>query len=183
MNGRRRRTSPPQLPNGGPTERGIRLLRESWDDRAMSNNPLMITSDLARAARALTQVSAKVIARNAGLEKQQLRDFEKGNAPLTPEKISICAGPSDSSAWSSSRTTTTAATASVASSTPPRSSAWKPGRRRRHRLRGRHLGRFPHEDEKLPTCQSGTHLGYLYLQRGGAKSAGVWSDGSGQTPA
>ena len=52
----------------------------------MSKNPLMITSDLARAARALTQVSAKVIARNAGLDKQQVRDFEKGNAPLTPEQ-------------------------------------------------------------------------------------------------
>lgn len=50
------------------------------------SNPLMITSDLARAARALTQVSAKVIARNAGLDREQVRDFEKGNAPLTPEE-------------------------------------------------------------------------------------------------
>lgn len=45
-----------------------------------------LTPDLARAARALTQVSAKVIGRASGLEKQQVRSFEKGNQPLAPEQ-------------------------------------------------------------------------------------------------
>jgi ribosome-binding protein aMBF1 (putative translation factor) len=52
----------------------------------MSKNQLMITPDLARAARALTQVSTKVIASSAGLDKQQVREFEKGNLTLTPEQ-------------------------------------------------------------------------------------------------
>src|SRR4051812_5316650 len=52
----------------------------------MSNPVTTIPSDLARAARALTQVSAKVIGKAAGLDKKQVRDFEKGNEPLTPEQ-------------------------------------------------------------------------------------------------
>jgi hypothetical protein len=52
----------------------------------MSNPLTVIPFDLARAARALTQVSAKVIGRSAGLDKQQVRDFEKGKLSLTPEQ-------------------------------------------------------------------------------------------------
>ncbi|WP_417217795.1 XRE family transcriptional regulator [Arthrobacter sp.] len=51
----------------------------------MTNHQMVLTSDLARAARALTQVSPRAIAREAGLEKKQLREFEKGNQPLAAE--------------------------------------------------------------------------------------------------
>ena len=46
-----------------------------------------LTPDLARSARALTQVSAGVIGRAAGLEKQQVRAFEKGNQPLAADQL------------------------------------------------------------------------------------------------
>ncbi|MBM6622435.1 XRE family transcriptional regulator [Micrococcaceae bacterium RIT802] len=52
----------------------------------MTNSQMVIAPDLARAARALTQVSSKVIARAAELEKQQVRAFEKGNQPLTADQ-------------------------------------------------------------------------------------------------
>ncbi|WP_139417917.1 XRE family transcriptional regulator [Agromyces laixinhei] len=42
-----------------------------------------LTPDLARAARALTQVSAKVIAADADIEKQRVRRFEKGGEALS----------------------------------------------------------------------------------------------------
>lgn len=51
---------------------------------------LTITADLARAARALTMVSAKTIATAAGLDKQRLRDFERGNIDLEPaEQVEV----------------------------------------------------------------------------------------------
>lgn len=46
---------------------------------------VFLTSDLARAARALTKVSAQVIADSAGLTRKQVRDFEKGRG-LDDEK-------------------------------------------------------------------------------------------------
>lgn len=52
----------------------------------MTKSPTPLTPDLARAARSLTQVSSKTIARAASLEKQQVRAFEKGNQPLTAEQ-------------------------------------------------------------------------------------------------
>ncbi|GAB3271949.1 XRE family transcriptional regulator [Arthrobacter pigmenti] len=52
----------------------------------MTNSSTILTHDLARSARALTQVSAKVIGLAADLEKQQVRDFEKGNRPLAAEQ-------------------------------------------------------------------------------------------------
>ncbi|MGM0931125.1 MAG: XRE family transcriptional regulator [Actinomycetota bacterium] len=52
----------------------------------MSKSSMIIPSDLARAARALTQVSAKVIGKAAGLDKKQVREFEKANQTLTPEQ-------------------------------------------------------------------------------------------------
>lgn len=51
----------------------------------MTKSLTFIPSDLARAGRALTQVSCKVIGKAAGLEKEQVRNLEKGNAPLSPE--------------------------------------------------------------------------------------------------
>lgn len=59
---------------------------EDWDDQLMTNPSTFIPADLARAARAITQVSSKVIGRAAGLEKQQIRAFEKGNQDLTLEQ-------------------------------------------------------------------------------------------------
>ncbi len=41
---------------------------------------VFLTSDLARAARALTKVSAQVIADSSGLTRKQVRDFEKGKS-------------------------------------------------------------------------------------------------------
>ena len=125
----------------------------------MSNNPLMITSDLARAARALTQVSAKVIARNAGLDKQQVRDFEKGNAPLTPEaKRAAAPGPR------TVRRRLHRGRRPRRLRRPPqvqRHQGQAPGnlgRRRRHRLRGRHLRRSPHEDGEIANVPTGAPI-------------------------
>lgn len=42
------------------------------------NDEVNLTSDLARAARAFTKVSTKTIAQDAGLTKEQVREFEKG---------------------------------------------------------------------------------------------------------
>ncbi|WP_372698886.1 XRE family transcriptional regulator [Arthrobacter sp. JSM 101049] len=53
----------------------------------MMTTPEDLTPDLARAARALTQVSARVIGRAAGLEKQQVRAFEKGKEPLAADQL------------------------------------------------------------------------------------------------
>lgn len=39
---------------------------------------IVLTNDLARAARAFTKVSRKTIAGDAGLTKDQVRDFERG---------------------------------------------------------------------------------------------------------
>ncbi|MBE0975239.1 hypothetical protein IH776_28710, partial [Escherichia coli] len=44
--------------------------------------PTPITFDVARAGRALAQVSVRTLATAAGLEKEQLRRFEKGLADL-----------------------------------------------------------------------------------------------------
>ena len=44
--------------------------------------PTPMTFDVARAGRALAQVSARTLATAAGLEKEQLRRFEKGLADL-----------------------------------------------------------------------------------------------------
>lgn len=54
----------------------------------MTKSLMPLTPDLARAARALTQVSSKVISRAASLEKHQVRTFEKGNPSLTGEQQS-----------------------------------------------------------------------------------------------
>ena len=44
--------------------------------------PTPMTFDVARAGRALAQVSVRTLATTAGLEKEQLRRFEKGLADL-----------------------------------------------------------------------------------------------------
>ncbi|MDO5499312.1 MAG: hypothetical protein Q4F67_06485 [Propionibacteriaceae bacterium] len=46
-----------------------------------------ITPDLARAGRALAQVSAAVIADAADLERDQVREFEQRRRPLHDEQI------------------------------------------------------------------------------------------------
>lgn len=52
----------------------------------MTNSSRLIPADLARAARAIAQVPCKAIGRVAGLEKTQIRAFEKGNHELTPQQ-------------------------------------------------------------------------------------------------
>ncbi|MDO5494074.1 MAG: hypothetical protein Q4F53_10775 [Nesterenkonia sp.] len=47
----------------------------------------LISPDLARAGRALAQVSAAVIADAADLERDQVREFEKRRRPLHDEQI------------------------------------------------------------------------------------------------
>ncbi|MDR2254550.1 MAG: hypothetical protein LBE25_00850 [Arthrobacter sp.] len=51
----------------------------------MSENNLL-TPDLARAARALTQVSTKTIASTAGLPKDTVKSFERGVGFLSDEE-------------------------------------------------------------------------------------------------
>lgn len=53
----------------------------------MTTTPQDLTPDLARSARALTQVSASVIGHAAGLEKQQVKDFEKGRHSLAADQL------------------------------------------------------------------------------------------------
>ncbi|MGP5593708.1 hypothetical protein [Corynebacterium flavescens] len=50
--------------------------------------PQDITPGLARAGRALTQVNSLIVAEDAGLTRQQVRDFEKRVGRLTPEEKS-----------------------------------------------------------------------------------------------
>ena len=45
--------------------------------------PTPMTFDVARAGRALAQVSVRTLATAAGLEKEQLRRFEKGPVSYT----------------------------------------------------------------------------------------------------
>ncbi|MFC0582431.1 XRE family transcriptional regulator [Micrococcoides hystricis] len=45
---------------------------------------LILTSDLARAARALTKVSREIIGKAAGLTEQEVQFFEHGRIDLTP---------------------------------------------------------------------------------------------------
>lgn len=49
------------------------------------NNDVFLTSDLARAARAFTKVSAQTIADAAGLTRAQVRNFERGKIDLPLE--------------------------------------------------------------------------------------------------
>ena len=44
--------------------------------------PLALTPDLARAARALAQVSAQTVATSSELTRAQVRDFERGRTTL-----------------------------------------------------------------------------------------------------
>jgi len=48
--------------------------------------PTPVTFDVARAGRALAQVSVRTLSAAAGLEKDQLRRFEKGLADLEVEE-------------------------------------------------------------------------------------------------
>lgn len=47
---------------------------------------IYLTPDLARAARAFTKVSAKTIGQDAGLTKDDVRDFERGIRDLPESK-------------------------------------------------------------------------------------------------
>ncbi len=50
----------------------------------------ILTSDLARAARAFTKVSREIIGKAAGLTEQQVQYFEHGRIDLTPaERASL----------------------------------------------------------------------------------------------
>lgn len=49
----------------------------------MTSTPPPITADLARAARALSQVSRKVLAEHTGLDAKLLRDVERGRRAVT----------------------------------------------------------------------------------------------------
>ncbi|MGO1319856.1 MAG: hypothetical protein ACTII7_08305 [Galactobacter sp.] len=52
----------------------------------MTHNTFLIKSDLARAARALTQVSIDAVASEAGIDVAKARAFEQGVGPLTQEE-------------------------------------------------------------------------------------------------
>lgn len=45
-----------------------------------------LSFDVARAARALAQVSSSVVAKRAGIDREALRSFEKGVGELTDEQ-------------------------------------------------------------------------------------------------
>lgn len=51
----------------------------------MSQFAFLLTPDLARAGRALTQVSRKTIAAGAGIDPATLKAYERGVGPLTRE--------------------------------------------------------------------------------------------------
>ncbi|MGO3153562.1 MAG: hypothetical protein ACTIJJ_13220 [Galactobacter sp.] len=52
----------------------------------MTHNDFLIRPDLARAARALTQVSIDDVASEAGIDASKARAFEQGVGPLTSEE-------------------------------------------------------------------------------------------------
>lgn len=53
----------------------------------MTNHNPQLTGQLARSARALVAVSSKHVSALARLPREQLRDFEKGNAGLQPDEL------------------------------------------------------------------------------------------------
>lgn len=53
-----------------------------WDNEGMSSEHIL-TPDLARAARALTQVSAKYVGLRADLTREQIRGYERFRSPLS----------------------------------------------------------------------------------------------------
>jgi transcriptional regulator with XRE-family HTH domain len=52
----------------------------------MATHDFIIPADLARAARALTQVSYSLVARAAGLEPKRLQAFERGHGTLNADE-------------------------------------------------------------------------------------------------
>ncbi|NLA65021.1 MAG: XRE family transcriptional regulator [Leucobacter sp.] len=52
----------------------------------MSHHTSLFTGYLARAARALVEISAEHLAPEAGLTHDELRDFERGNTTLAVER-------------------------------------------------------------------------------------------------
>lgn len=52
----------------------------------MDASPALLTSDLARAGRALAQVSLADLGERAGLERERLRRFERGRLGLRDEE-------------------------------------------------------------------------------------------------
>ena len=57
----------------------------------MSNIDFQMDGSLARAARHLTKVSARTIARRAGIDAEALRGYEKGGDTLTEAQIQAVA--------------------------------------------------------------------------------------------
>ncbi|MGO1482370.1 MAG: hypothetical protein ACTHWF_14785 [Brachybacterium sp.] len=58
----------------------------------MTSTLPLITADLARAARALAQVSLRVLAEHTGLDKTLLRDMERGRRAVTAEESELLRG-------------------------------------------------------------------------------------------
>lgn len=52
----------------------------------MADHDFIIPADLARAARALTQVSYPLVAKTAGLEPDRLQAFERGHGTLDADE-------------------------------------------------------------------------------------------------
>lgn len=57
----------------------------------MSHIDFHMDGSLARAARHLSRVSARTVARHAGIETDELRSYEKGGDALTEEQIQAVA--------------------------------------------------------------------------------------------
>ncbi len=53
----------------------------------MTTQPFLLTGQLARAARALSGISSSHTAAAAGISRNRLRDFEKGNAGLEDAEL------------------------------------------------------------------------------------------------
>lgn len=57
------------------------------ENGGMEHSLPLLTGDLARAARALTQISPDLIAQRAGVEPDQLRSFERGVIDLDSDQL------------------------------------------------------------------------------------------------
>lgn len=55
----------------------------------MSSTDPLITADLARAARALAQVSVAVLSARTGLDAEEVRAFERGRQDLDEERLRV----------------------------------------------------------------------------------------------
>lgn len=70
------------------TPHALPIHREVWQSGRMQVTP-MFTGSIARAARALAEVSADIVAAEAGMTHDDLRSYERGTHSLSPSQAAV----------------------------------------------------------------------------------------------